>query len=256
LGGDGNRDAIGIDGTLPFLLAVIVMPRTARVAPGGFVYHVLNRSVGRMHMFRKESDFEAFERIMVEVHLRQPIRILSYCVLSNHWHFVAWPEEDGQLTDFFRRLTHIHAIRWRVSHRTVGYGHLYQGRFQSFPVQGDDQLLGQLLYAERNPLSAGLVDRAQLWRWGSLWSRTRGTAAIKALLSPWPLQRPANWTARVNAPLTTKELDRVRVNIEKGRPYGEEKWVRETVKDLRLEQSDRPDGRPGKASPSATEATS
>jgi hypothetical protein len=54
------------------------MPRTARVAPGGLVYHVLNRSVGRMHMFRKESAVEAFERVMVEAHLRQPIRILSW----------------------------------------------------------------------------------------------------------------------------------------------------------------------------------
>jgi putative transposase len=57
------------------------MPKTARVAPGGFVYHVLNGSMGRMHMFRKELDFEAFERVMVEAHLRQPIRILSYYVL-------------------------------------------------------------------------------------------------------------------------------------------------------------------------------
>ena len=40
-------------------------------------------------MFRKEADFEAFERVMVLAHERQPIRILSYCVLSNHWHFVA-----------------------------------------------------------------------------------------------------------------------------------------------------------------------
>jgi hypothetical protein len=93
-------------------------------------------------MFRKGSDFEAFERVMVLAHLRQPIRILSYCVLSNHWHFLVWPEEDGQLTDFSGRLAHIHAIRWRVSHRTVGYGQLYQGRFKSFPVQSDDQLLG------------------------------------------------------------------------------------------------------------------
>jgi hypothetical protein len=46
------------------------MPRTARVAPGGFVYHVQNRSVGRMHMFREESDLEAFERVMVEAHRR------------------------------------------------------------------------------------------------------------------------------------------------------------------------------------------
>jgi putative transposase len=68
-----------------------IMPKTARVAPAGFVYHVLNRSVGRMRMFRKEADFEAFERVMLEAHARQPIRILSYCLLSNHWHFVVWP---------------------------------------------------------------------------------------------------------------------------------------------------------------------
>ena len=132
------------------------MPRTARVAPGGFVYHVLNRSVGRMHMFRKDADFEAFERVMVEAHQRQPIRILSYCVLSNHWHFVVWPEEDGQLTDFFRRLAHTHAMRWRVSHRTVGYGHLYQGRFKSFPVQSDDHLAVPVALCRAESLVGGI----------------------------------------------------------------------------------------------------
>ena len=76
--------------------------------------------------------------------------------------------------------------------------------------------------SERNPLSAGLVDRGRECGRGSLWSITRGTEAIKALLSPWPVERPANWTARVNAPLTTKESDRVRVSIERGQPYGEE----------------------------------
>ncbi len=95
-------------------------------------------------MFRKEDDFKAFQRVMVEAHERQPIRILSYCVLSNHWHFVVWPEQDGQLTDFFRWLAHTHAMRWRVSRRTVGYGPLYQGRFKSFPVQCDDHLLSLL----------------------------------------------------------------------------------------------------------------
>jgi REP-associated tyrosine transposase len=53
-----------------------------------------------------------------------------------------------------------------------------------------------------------------------------------------------------------KELDRVRVSIDRGRPYGEEKWVRETVKELGLEQTVRPEGRTRKASESATEATS
>ena len=62
--------------------------------------------------------------------------------------------------------------------------------------------------------------------------------------------------ARVNARLTTKELDWVLVSIESGRPYGEEKRVRETVNNLRLEQTVRPEGRHRKAGKSATEATS
>ncbi|HKI42691.1 MAG TPA: transposase, partial [Mycobacterium sp.] len=109
--------------------------RAARKAAGGQVYHVLNRSVGKMHLFGKDADFEAFQRVMIEAHQRYPIRILSYCVLSNHWHFAVWPDADGQVTAFFRWLAHTHAMRWRVVHRTVGYGHLYQGRFQSVPVQ-------------------------------------------------------------------------------------------------------------------------
>ena len=97
------------------------------------MYHVLNRSVGRMHLFGKNADFEAFQRVMIEAHQRHPIRILSYCVMSNHWHFVVWPEPDGQVTAFFRWLAHTDAMRWRVAHRTVGYGHLYQGRCSPMP---------------------------------------------------------------------------------------------------------------------------
>jgi len=185
---------------------------------------------------------------MIEAHDRHPIRILSYCVLSNHWHFVVWPEEDGQLTGFFRWLAHTHAMRFRVSHRTVGFGHLYQGRFKSFPVQSDEHLLTVLRYVERNPLAAGLVRRAQLWRWSSLWARMHGDDEIKALLSPWPVERPVDWTERVNAPLTPKELERVRVSIERSRPYGEDNWVRQTVSQLCLEHTVRPEGRPPKRS--------
>ena len=35
--------------------------RTARVTPGGMVFHVLNRGVGRMRLFNKDRDYEAFE---------------------------------------------------------------------------------------------------------------------------------------------------------------------------------------------------
>ncbi len=144
------------------------MPRTARIAPGGLVHHVLNRSVGKMRFFANDADFEAFQRVMIEAHERHPIRILSYCVLSDHWQFVVWPEEDGQVSAFFRWLAQTHAMRWRVAHRNMGYGHLYQGRFKNFPVQYE-HLLTMLRFVERGALSARLVARAEDWRWSSLW---------------------------------------------------------------------------------------
>ncbi len=202
-------------------------------------------------MFRKDADFEAFERVMVEANERHPIRILSYCVLSNHWHFVVWPEEDGQVTDFFRWLAQTHAMRWRVSRRTVGYGHLYQGRFKCFPVECDEHLLNLCRYVERNPLSSGLVRTAQQWRFSSLWARMHGDDEIKALLSPWPVKRPKDWTARVNAVLSAKELGRIRVSLERGRPYGRDIWIKRTVEELKLEHTVRPEGRPRKTSEDA-----
>src|SRR5437016_14658586 len=117
------------------------MPRQARYAPGGIVYHVLNRSVARLPLFRKPADFLAFEKVLIEAHRRVAIPILSYCIMNNHWHFAVWPEDDAQLTEFFRWLTHTHTMRWHAHHKTSGTGHLYQGRFKSFPTENDGHLL-------------------------------------------------------------------------------------------------------------------
>jgi putative transposase len=173
--------------------------------------------VGRIHLVRNAGDFEAFQHVLIEAHQRHPIPILSYCIRSTHWHFVVGPEAEGQVTASFRRLAHTHAMRWRVAHRTVGYGHLDQGRFKSFPVQSDEHLLTLLRYVERNALGAGLVARAEPWRWGGLGARRHGEEALRAILSPWPMEPAADWTDRVNAPLGAKELRRLRESLERGR---------------------------------------
>jgi putative transposase len=84
------------------------MPRQPRAAPGGYVYHALNRAVARLPLFEKDGDFDAFERVLVEAHHKHPTRLLAYCLMPNHWHFVVWPAADGELTAFLRWLTHTH----------------------------------------------------------------------------------------------------------------------------------------------------
>ena len=220
------------------------MPRIARAAPGGYVYHALNRAVARLPLFEKEADFEAFERVMAEALDRHPTRILAYCLMPNHWHFVLWPRGDGELTAFLRWLTHTHTMRWHAHHHTVGTGHLYQGRFKSFPVQTDEHYFTVLRYVERNPLRAGLVRRAEQWRWSSMWRRQCGRAEAASLLAAGPLGLPEDWLQIVAQPQTEGELEAVRRSAQHGRPYGGPRWQKNTAVRLGLEFTLRPRGRP------------
>jgi putative transposase len=222
------------------------MPRKPRNAPGGEIYHVLNRSVAKLKMLKSDQDLLAFEEIIAQAMQRHPIRLLAYCLMHNHWHFVVWPEDDGQVSEFFRWLTHTHAMRWRVAHKTVGHGPLYQGRFKCFPVQRTDGLELVLRYVERNALSAGLVKRAQDWRWSSLWVREHGSPEQRALLSDWPIDRPADWLDWVNRPLTERELSRIGPSLRRDRPLGGDAWMKKIATRLDLGHTLRNEGRPRK----------
>jgi len=212
------------------------------------VFHCLNRAVARLTLFEKEADYAAFERVLEEAHERVPLRILDYAIMPNHWHLVLWPRHDHEVTDFLQWLTVTHTMRWHAHYHTSGTGHLYQGRFKSFPVERDDHLLALLRYVERNPLRAGLVKRAEDWRWGSAWRRTAGAAqralTVQNLLAEWPLDRPRNWLQRVNEPQTEAELAALRRCVQRGTPYGSDRWVRRSALHLDLDATLRPRGRP------------
>lgn len=209
------------------------------------VFHVLNRSVGRRNLFDKDQDFLAFERVMLETLRVRPMSICAYCLLSNHWHFVLWPENNGDLPAFMQQLTNTHVKRWKEHRHETGYGHIYQGRYKSFPVQTDEYFYQVVRYVERNALRADLVSRAEVWPWSSLGCLAREESP-KDILSDWPLPRPANWIDLVNEPQTESELEALRHCANRGTPYGDEKWVAITSKQLGLESTLRPRGRPKK----------
>ena len=222
------------------------MPRTARNAPGGMVYHVLNRGVGKQKLFFNDEDYLAFERVIVETLEKRSMRILSYCVMPNHWHFVLWPENDCDLGQFMQRLTITHVTRWQKHYNMVGYGHVYQSRYKSFPIETDDYFYQAMRYVERNAMRANLVDKAEMWQYGSLWINQFGTSEHKAMLSNWPLPRPRRWLAYVNEPASEMELEALRRSCVRGSPYGSDQWVKQTAKNLGLESTLRKPGRPKK----------
>ena len=220
------------------------MTRAARAAPPGYVYHVLNRAVARLPLFQKEGDYAAFERVMAEACDEHRTRLLAYCLMPNHWHFVIWPERVGELTAFMQWLTHTHTMRWHTHYQTLGSGHLYQGRFKSFPVAEDAHFLAVLRYVERNALRANLVDRAENWRWSSLWRRQHPGTLPVIPLADWPLPMPADWLELVNRPETEAELTALRQSVNRGAPFGNPDWQEQIAQRYNIEYTLHPRGRP------------
>jgi len=172
------------------------------------------------------------------------MRLLAYCAMPNHWHLVVWPREDGELSRFVGWLTLTPTQRWHAHRRSAGCGHVYQGRFKSFPVREDEHLYAVARYVERNALRANLTPRAEPWRWGSLYRWQRGSSEGRQLLAPWPAPRRAGWIEHVNQPQTEAELLAIRRSVQRGVPFGDQSWTRRAVRQLGLETTLRPRGRP------------
>jgi putative transposase len=220
------------------------MARRTRCSDAGYVYHVLNRAVGRATLFDKPADYAAFEKVLRQAWERTGMRLVAYVAMPNHWHLVVWPDRDGALSTWAQWLTVTHVRRWHAHHHTEGTGPIYQGRFKSFPVQEGDHYFTVCRYVERNPLRAHLVRRAEAWRWSSLWHRERATGV------PWlgagPMAWPAGWVDFVNGVETEVELAALRRSVARGAPFGEAAWQEQTAQALGLESALRRRGRPNK----------
>ena len=173
-----------------------------------------------------------------------PMRLLAYCLMPNHWHWVLYPRADGDLSKFLQRITLTHTQRYHAKSWTGGYGHVYQGRYKSLPVERGGPFLRLVRYVERNAKRARMVKRAEEWPWSSAHVRVYGTPKQKELLSPWPVAEPDRYMQWLNPSQGREEIDKIRYALRRSRPYGSEKWVARVVARFGLENTLRNPGRP------------
>src|SRR3990167_7980091 len=84
------------------------MPRIERISKGNLVYHIINRANARATIFESKDDYKLFESILEEGKERTNLRILSYCIMPNHWHLILYPKHDGELVQFMSWITNTH----------------------------------------------------------------------------------------------------------------------------------------------------
>ena len=143
------------------------MPRFARAVAVGAAHHTIHitqRGVDRQRVFLTDSDRRTYLDCLATHASEARLRILAYCLMGNHIHLVAVPEEPRSLAVALRRThsryaTYFNARRGRV-------GHLWQNRFHSCALD-ERHLWAALGYVERNPVRANLVVRPEEYEWSS-----------------------------------------------------------------------------------------
>jgi putative transposase len=172
------------------------MARRKRWAPAGAVQHVFNRGSRKGELFQFDDDYSLFINLLDEARSLRPMRILSYCLMPNHWHLLLWPEHEGDLSRFMHWLTGTHGREWRQNSRTTGQGAVYQSRFSAVPIEDSWHLLIARRYIERNALVASLCDRAEAWPWSSAAATRDDNQRLLVDQPPFPL--PSNWLESLN----------------------------------------------------------
>jgi putative transposase len=197
------------------------MPRLARLILPGVAHHLTQRGNRRQMVFFSDNDMDFYLKLLLNHLVDTSIRVLGYCLMTNHVHLVAIPgnkeEFSSTLGETHRKYTTIINIReeWR--------GHLWQGRFWSFPLD-DCYLYRAVRYVELNPVRAGIVKKAGQYPWSS----ARGHLGLwddPVLAKSTGPPMVENWEAYLEEAEEDGFRDRIHLNQRTGRPLGDEDFV-------------------------------
>jgi REP-associated tyrosine transposase len=188
-----------------------LVPRAPRNTQLGYAYHVINRGNGQAKVFHQPQDYEVFLDLLVAARQRQPIKLFAFCLMPNHFHLVVEPETTPALSRFMQWLMTTHVRRYHKYYKSSG--HIWQGRFKSFPIQLDGHLLIVQRYVRQNPVRAGLVTNEEQWPWSSV---TRSDLVDRS---------PIENSDKIDS-LSTVQIQELRECVNRQRPFGTLEWRR------------------------------
>lgn len=141
------------------------MPRPARIALAGLVYHIINRGNNRQGVFRDEDDFLTYLKTIKKFKEKYSFKLYGYCLMDNHTHLIIEPIRPNTLSKIVQSITLSHIRLYHSKYKSSG--HLWQGRFKNPIIQTDEYLLQCLKYIELNPLRANMVTSPENYNWSS-----------------------------------------------------------------------------------------
>jgi putative transposase len=201
------------------------MPRMARVVAAGIPHHITQRGNARQSVFDDSSDHRVYLNLLRRYASEHRLRIWALCLMTNHVHLLAVPETGSALAD---ALGHTHRDYARYHNARSGKsGHLWQARYYSCSVDAQG-VCTVMAYIERNPVRAGLVERAEDYPWSSALAHVGGREDGGLLhVAPWGEDyTEERWREKLRIGVDDEALrERIRLAPMTGRPFGSEEFI-------------------------------
>lgn len=193
------------------------MARIARVVAPGAPHHVIQRGNRRQTTFFLPEDYAFYISLMSEWTRKHGVEVWAYCLMPNHVHLIAVPQaEDGlrlAIGEAHRRYTR------HVNAREGWTGHLWQGRFASFPMD-ERHLLAAARYVENNPVRAGLAGRASEYPYSSASAHVSGRDDTLVAVAPL-LGLVPDWNSYLGGEEDEAFAASMKASERTGRPLGD-----------------------------------
>ncbi|MBF0416380.1 MAG: transposase [Magnetococcales bacterium] len=197
------------------------MARIARVIASGLPHHITQRGNRRQQTFFVEQDYQVYLDLMAEWCDHFGVEIWAYCLMPNHVHLIAIPRtvESMRLAigEVHRRYTR------HVNFREKWRGHLWQGRFASFPLD-EEYLLAATRYVELNPVRARLTASPEEYPWSSARAHLSGQDD-RLLKTKLMLDLVLDWSLFLASRLADETMEALRRHEQTGRPLGSELFL-------------------------------
>jgi len=196
------------------------MPRIARVVAVGLPHHITQRGNYQQDVFLDAEDRKQYLLWIGEYSVKYNLSILAYCLMQNHVHFIAIPEEAVSLAKTFNT-AHMRYSQY-FNKKLRQRGHLWQGRFYSCTLDEPHLILASR-YIERNPVRAGLVEKPWQWPWSS--ASIHSNENKKDLLELGDLLKTigmtfSSWNKYIDSGEEESFLQGIRKHTVTGRPLG------------------------------------
>jgi len=219
------------------------MARLSRVVVPGLPHHITQRGNNRRDVFLCGEDRKVYLSLIQKYCERYGVSILSYCLMTNHVHFIAIPGDGHSFAHTFRTCHMEYAMMFNKRQNQTG--HLWNSRFYSCVLDAQ-HLLMAARYVERNPVRAGIVEKPWEWKWSSAAFHTaQGPSELSVGdLFDYTGKASELWMDFISDSENQDFSCLIRENTRTGRPVGPDSFINEmeamTGRRIRQKQGGRP----------------